>query len=201
MEFKTKGYQENSIVFTLPSVEVGSILEYRVQIHYNDQIIDPPRWNIQQTYFVHKAHYFFHPEQGGYRTQLFYEYLPANGPIKVQRDKGGFKLDMTDVPPIPDDDWAPPLNTVRWRVEFFYSFADSSTAFWDSAGKIWASSTEEFIRPSGTLKKAVAGMVEPGDTDEQKARKIYAAVHEARQHRFQPREIGGGAQEGQAQRD
>lgn len=176
VEFKTKGYQENSIVFTLPSVEVGSILEYRLQIHYNEGIIDPPRWNIQQTYYVRKAHYFFHPEPGTFLTQLFYEYLPANGPIKVERDKSGFKLDMTDVPPVPDEDWAPPLNAVRWRVEFFYSFAQSSTAFWDSAGKTWASSTEEFIKPSGTLKKAVAGMVDPGDSDEQKARKIYAAV-------------------------
>src|SRR5579864_9324494 len=34
VEFKTKGLQWNSLVFTLPSVEVGSILEYRVKFKY-----------------------------------------------------------------------------------------------------------------------------------------------------------------------
>ena len=26
---------------------------------------------------------------------------------------------MTDIPPEPDEDWMPPLNTLRWRVEFY----------------------------------------------------------------------------------
>jgi len=34
VEFKTKGLQLNSLVFTLPSAEVGSILEYRVKFKY-----------------------------------------------------------------------------------------------------------------------------------------------------------------------
>jgi hypothetical protein len=40
----------------LPSVEVGSILEYRYQSQ-NDDNISSPHWEIQQPYFVHKAHY------------------------------------------------------------------------------------------------------------------------------------------------
>jgi len=48
-------------VFTLPSVEVGSILEYRYELRYDDNTYSSPTWEIQQKYFVHKAHYEFTP--------------------------------------------------------------------------------------------------------------------------------------------
>ena len=67
MDYKTANRQVNQMVFTLPSVEVGSILEYRLDIQYSDDIVSSPTWLIQQPYFVHKAHYFFRPEQTGGR--------------------------------------------------------------------------------------------------------------------------------------
>ena len=53
--------QYNRKVFTLPSVEVGSILEYAYQIHYDDKWVSEPNWRIQQPYFIHRAHYAFKP--------------------------------------------------------------------------------------------------------------------------------------------
>ena len=61
MDVKSKGYQVNSLVFTLPSAEVGSILEYRLQIDRSPFWRFEPIWYIQKPYFVHKAHYYFHP--------------------------------------------------------------------------------------------------------------------------------------------
>src|SRR5580700_11310075 len=60
-DVKTKGFQLNTMVFTLPSVEVGSILEYRLQLRYDDNMVSSPTWDVQQPYFVHKAHYMFTP--------------------------------------------------------------------------------------------------------------------------------------------
>ena len=48
-------------VFTLPSVEVGSILEFAYQLRYDDNHFSSPFWEIQRDYFVHKAHYQFTP--------------------------------------------------------------------------------------------------------------------------------------------
>jgi len=48
-------------VFTLPSVEVGSILEYHYDLEYEDNQYSSPQWEIQKPYFVHKAHYSFLP--------------------------------------------------------------------------------------------------------------------------------------------
>jgi len=48
-------------VFTLPSVEVGSILEFTYTIRYDDNHYSSPMWEIQRDYFVHKGHYQFTP--------------------------------------------------------------------------------------------------------------------------------------------
>jgi hypothetical protein len=193
MDVKTGGRQINQMVFTLPNVEVGSILEYRLQLRYGDNTVSSPRWDIQQPFFVHKAHYYFVPSSGGgyisnSRGQILDRIMLTTSGVAntaVTHDqKGHYALDLTDIPPIPTDDWMPPLNTIRWRVEFYYTYATSGVDFWDSEGKRWAKDVEHFTNPSGKIKDAVAQIVAPTDTDEQKARKIYAAVMKLDNTRF-----------------
>jgi hypothetical protein len=195
MDFKTKTRQVNEMVFTLPSVEVGSIFEYRLQIRYADDIVSSPSWEIQQTYFVHKAHYVFTPDKGGghYITNSRDEILDRLAytsttatliPKVVHEISGRYTLDLTDIPPLPNDDWMPPLNTIKWRLEFYYTHAASTANFWESEGKFWAKESERFANPSSSLKKAVSDIVSPGDSDEQKARKIYAVVMKLDNTRF-----------------
>lgn len=185
IDVKTKEFQVNSMVFTLPAVEVGSILEYRWQIRYDDGMVSSPTWEIQQPYFVHKAHYVFQPTKdldritngrGDLANNLTYMLLVGNG-AKMARDiSDRYSLDVSDVPPIPKDDWMPPLNTFNWRAEFYYSPYMNGGEFWQKEGKRWAKETDHFANPSNALKTAVAGIVSPGDTDEQKAHKIYDKV-------------------------
>jgi hypothetical protein len=174
MDVKINAYQENSLVFTLPDVEVGSILEYRVRFSRSGRWAFLPKWKIQKPYFVHKAHYSFDP---GYFKNLAYSTSLGSDAKVVQDIMSTFILDITDVPPEPDEDWMPPMNTLRWRVEFFADTgAGSAEKFWENARKHWANWIREFIKSKGEFKAAVAGIVAPGDTDEQKAVKLYAAV-------------------------
>jgi hypothetical protein len=172
VEFKTKGLQVNSMVFTLPSVEVGSILEYRVKFKYG-QDAPYPTWKIQQDIFVRKAHF-------SYKTSYPVTYIQrlGNG-VKVAEKHSTystFSLDTNDVAAVPSEDWMPPLNTFKWKVEFFYTSFKSTKEFWDYAGKNWAEFVNEFTNPTSNLKRAVADMVAPGDSETVKAQKIYAAV-------------------------
>lgn len=65
-------------VFSLPSVEVGSILEYRWTIHMGDAQVsgvdssqqgyinsalagEIPSWSLQQPIFIHKEHFYYNP--------------------------------------------------------------------------------------------------------------------------------------------
>jgi len=174
MAIKTKDFQENSFTFTLPSAEVGSILEYRLKIERSMDWEFLPTWRIQTPYFIRKAHYSFRP---GYFANLMYSTYVGTSGQTVQNKKDVSSLDITDVPPEPSDDWMPPINTLRWRVEFFSTTGiTTGQAFWDNHGKTWAESVNEFTKPTGKIKDALAGIIAPTDSDEQKAQKIYAAV-------------------------
>ena len=185
-DVKTKEFQINTMVFTLPSVEVGSILEYRLQIRYDDNRFSSPDWEVQQPYFVHKAHYSFSPAKGGGYTlvnnrgeALTRLMVGAIGGIgdKVKKSMTGvYELDLTDIPAIPSEDWMPPQNSINWRVQFYYTQYYTGAEFWQKEGNRWQKETDHFANPSKTLKEAVATIIAPTDSEEQKARKIYAEV-------------------------
>jgi hypothetical protein len=184
VDVKAKDYQMNKMVFTLPDAQVGSILEYRLELQYDDSVVMSPNWKIQQPYFVHKAHYFFSPSSSGYITNSRGEPMDhimflviGRNPLRPVRDAlGHFTLDATDIPAIPDEDWMPPLNSLNSRVEFYYTHATSSAEFWGTEAKNWEKDTTRFASVSKTIKDAAAGIVGSGDTDEVKAKKLYDAV-------------------------
>jgi hypothetical protein len=181
-------------VFTLPSVEVGSILEYRYELRYDDNHFSSPTWEIQRPYFVHKAHYAFTPFQafqpgnqkstGRYlldtdgsavNTLIWWVNLPKG--VSLKTDSGvSYSLDMTEIPPIPDEDWMPPVESVLSKVRFYYKHDGDAKEFWISAAKRWSKEADHFAEPSSTIHEAVSGLVAPGDSDLGKAKKLYAAV-------------------------
>lgn len=183
-------------VFTLPSVEVGSILEYRYELHYDDDQFSSPQWEIQRPYFIHAAHYSFTPfkefmpegtpgkETSIYLTDsrgrvahslIWWPHLPPGVVVKTSMN-GSYSVDVTDVPPIPDEAWMPPIRSFLYSVNFYYSFATNLNEFWPSEGKLWSKDVDKFAEPSSALKSAVNGLIAPGDSDLDKARKLYAAV-------------------------
>ncbi|HKD59632.1 MAG TPA: DUF3857 domain-containing protein [Terracidiphilus sp.] len=184
-DVKTKEFQYNTKVFTLPNVEVGSILEYRLQIRYDDNVVSSPTWDVQQPYFIHKAHYVFQPvsdlegitnSRGDALNRLMWVVVGQKD-VKVAHDnQGRYTFDISDVPAIPTDDWMPPLNSLNWRVEFYYTPYANGAEFWQKEGKRWAKETDHFAEPTKTLREATAKIVSPSDTEEQKARKLYDEV-------------------------
>ncbi len=181
---KSGDLQANKKVFTLPNVEVGSILEYYYEIHYDDNRYSSPDWRVQQSYFVHKAHYEFTAEtdlelvdQHGriIRRLLWWPQLPSG--IAVQNSIGGkFTLNMTDIPPAPDEEWMPPIDSLLYRVGFYYTAAIDSRTFWLDEVKLWSKDVDQFAEPSKTIKDVVAGLIAPTDSDLDKAKKLYVAV-------------------------
>ncbi|MGA2907519.1 MAG: DUF3857 domain-containing protein [Terracidiphilus sp.] len=164
-------------VFTLPSVEVGSVLEYSYLLRINDprSYYESPIWEIQQKYFVDKAHYEFAPT--GFPGIFWRPILPSGASVK--RGAGGqLSLDVTDIPPIPDEQWMPPIESFLYSVRIYYGglALQSVDDFWQAAGKNWSKDVDHFVEPSKTIRDAVAGLVAPADSDLVKAQKLYAAV-------------------------
>jgi len=183
LELKQNDVQENKVVFSLPSVEVGSVLEYRIQMESSGGV-PAPEWELQKDYFVHQEHFKF--KQGIHRSgayshgvveeRVMVQRIPHDDTIQVKNSGDTFTVDMTDVPPLPHEDWMPPIHSLRWRVSFYYTYAITAGEYWKKEAEFWKSDVENFAKVTGTLKTAAAGMVSPGDSEEDKARKIYSAV-------------------------
>lgn len=186
-------------VFSLPDVQVGSIIEYRYRLSYDKMYFEPPHFYLQQPVFVHKAHYHFVPFQlngsstvvvtkdamGHEQTAenlLYLQELPPGA--KVQETVNGYDLVVENVPPVPDEPYSPPMDSFAYRLIFYYTGAFSGQDFWKNEGKIWSKDVDRFAKPSDKIKAAVAQIVAPGDTDLVKLQKIYAAVMTVENTRF-----------------
>ncbi|MFZ0662448.1 MAG: DUF3857 and transglutaminase domain-containing protein [Acidobacteriaceae bacterium] len=178
-------------VFSMPDVQVGSIIEYRWILEYDSSIVSSPDWQIQQDIPVEKAHYHFLPSHdlnGGsvYITThenghdnvaniLLYTYILPPG-VKVREGVDGYDLTVENIPAMPKGDYLPPFKSLAYRLTFYYSPFRTTAEYWKTEGKYWSKDFDHFADPSGKIRAAVNGITAPGDTDEQKVEKIYDAV-------------------------
>jgi hypothetical protein len=185
VEHKGTGFQMNKMVFTLPSVEVGSILEYRWQLRYDDETLSSPQWEVQQPYYVRKAHYSFFPfkymervtdSKGNASSRLLYSYSLPTGAKVVYEASGRYALDVADVAPMPEEEYMPPLDSLKEQVTFYYSPYLSKEEYWKHEGERWSKEMDHFADETKTLKDAVSQIVTPADNEDTKARKLYDAV-------------------------
>lgn len=190
---KTQETKQMAKVFSLPDVEVGSIIEYRYTKRYDDNYYISPRWYIQTALFTRKAHYVWRPtslqltssdDRGQLTSTIAWTpILPKGTEVKQTRAPGNdgqltLEVNAHDVPPAPDEELMPPITSLTYRVLFYYSPYRSNEDFWKSEGKHWSKVQDKFIGPGSGVKAAVQQLTASTDTQEQKLRKIYAAVME-----------------------
>ena len=175
LEVKSGDYRWQRKVFTLPSVEVGSILEYAYQVR---RAWSAPVWWVQKKYFVHKAHFQFVPFDQDLVNLILWPNLPEGAVVK--KDVAGrFNLDITDVPPAPDEQWMPPTDSILYKVRFYYASRYHSLDvddYWKEGAQEWSKDVDKFAEPTKTIHDAVNGLIQPGDSDVDKATKLYTAV-------------------------
>lgn len=175
-------------VFTLPDVQVGSVLEYRYILDYDNNTISSPQWYIQRPLFVHKAHYHFVPSdhyqdftttdaQGhqNLANHLLYTGVLPKG-AQVREGLDGYDLVLEDVPALVDEKDEVPMDSVSERLLFYYTPFTGAKEFWDYEGKKWSQSVDSFAKDGSVIGAAVSKIVAPGDTDALKVQKIYEAV-------------------------
>ena len=175
-------------VFTLPAVQVGSILEYRYKLRWDDSSFWSPNWFIQGDLYVRKAHYDWKPTQRAtvdskgnvnYGSASWTPFLPEGAKVMQTSMPNGqafLTLDVHDIPPIVKEADMPPMQSVSYRVLFYYSHYPTYAAFWRENGKDWSKERDKFIGPNGTVKDYAATLISPGDSEQQKADKLYAAI-------------------------
>lgn len=185
---KAGNVKYKSKVFTLPDVQVGSILEYRFKIHYGDGYFINPNWYIQSNLFLKSAHYQWIPtthevisEMDGGDISNAIAWTPLLPPGAAVKDAviGGvdtISLDIANVPPVAHEEMMPPMDSISYRVLFYYTGYHSSGEYWKKTGERWSDRTNRFIGPGGKLKSAVEASHVAGETQDKTLRRLYAQV-------------------------
>jgi hypothetical protein len=197
---KTQGVKILAKVFTLPDVTVGSIIEYRYKMHYDDGYYTSPQWYIQSDLWTRKAHYLWRPidlsgnitlvnARGGSDTMIAWaSILPTGAEVKRSNVPGSnqaiLELNPHDIPPSPQEEFMPPIQSFTYRVLFYYTGYRTSDEFWKNEGKFWAKTQDKFIGPGPAVTAAVKDLVASSDTPDQKLHKLYAAVMKLENTRY-----------------
>ena len=191
-----KGPRGTETSFTMPGVDVGSVIEYRYQVRY-DRYLTAPDWKLQKEYFIHKEHFVFRPSKqflpqqskdvGAGDSQLkdphdniltdirFRPVLPA-GKTLTANAMGNYVIDLTDVPAIPNEKFAPPLTDAAYGVDFFYTYTPDVKDYWQKQMSFWMKAVNAYTAPTQALQNAVKEVVSPSDSPLDKAKKLYDMV-------------------------
>jgi hypothetical protein len=189
---KGKEFKYQARVFTLPDVEVGSIIEYRYNTRIDDNVFEAPNWYLQDDLFIKNAHFMWYPtihelssSKGSVNTITWFPILPAGvklashdvpAPNLSGVKQQVYEVSAQDIAPQPDEEYMPPIRSLTYRVLFAYSPFYNIQEYWKSEGKQWSKGEDSFIGPDGTLKAATGKIIAGAQTQDEKLRKIYAAV-------------------------
>jgi hypothetical protein len=164
----------------MPSVTVGSILEYGY--HFANQntllrsLIDwfAPVWQVQKPYFVRSAHFSLKLPEGFEPEDIHWvANLPAGATL--DRPKGHIELNLRNIPARVTEEYMPPSTTAFYNVRFSY-YRGKSIRYWGQSGERMDFAWSAFDEPSRLLREAVKNIIQPGDNDETKLRRLYLAV-------------------------
>ena len=56
---------------------------------------------------------------------IWWNRLPPGVTMKTSVN-GSYSVDVTDVPPIPDEEWMPPIESFLYKVSFYYKAASNA---------------------------------------------------------------------------
>jgi len=185
---KTKGVKTLVKTFSIPDVQVGSIVEYHWNYDFSDHYIFNSYWALSDELFTRLAKFSLKPYPEFGVRWTWPAGLPAGtDPPKQDPDKV-VRMVAKDVPAFQVEDYMPPENELKFRVVFIYSedTVESDPAkFWRNFGKKQNDHLESFIGKHKDLEAAVSQIVSPSDSSDVKLRKIYDRVQKLRNLSFE----------------
>ena len=190
---KAKGVKYMAKTFTLPNVQVGSIIEYSYAVDLSEYKIFDSHWILSDDLFTKAANFTLKPYTSSYipiNVRWSWQGLPAGTEPPKQGPDHIVRLQVQNIPAFHTEDYMPPENELKARVDFTYSDElpeRDANQFWKKKGKKLNDSVESFIGKRKAMEQAVAQIVSPNDSPEVKLRKIYARVQQLRNTSYEVR--------------
>jgi hypothetical protein len=168
--------------FQLPAVETGCIVEYRYRHHFAYGWAYNSRWILSDDLFTRTAKFSLVPNPLLSLRWSWTNGLPPGTP-EPRMEKGRVVLEAHDVAAFVTEDRMPPEDELKSRVDFIYTWGPLETdpaVFWRKFGIEAYKGIQTFADKRAAMERAVAQIIAPGDSDEQKLRKIYARMQRLR---------------------
>jgi hypothetical protein len=182
---KAKGVKYMAKTFTMPDVQVGSIIEYAYIVSLPDYSLYDSHWILSDELFTRKAKFSLKPYHFALRWS--WSRLPQGTDAPTEAEHM-IRLEVKNIPAFPTEDFMPPANELKARVDFTYSdsiLEKDVDKFWKQRGKLWNSRLEDFVGRRKAMEEAVAQIVSPSDSPEVKLQKVYSRVQQIRNTSFE----------------
>lgn len=175
--------------FTLPEANVGSIIEYKYKIQFEDSFTTD-HWVLQHDLYTVKEDFTFKAYEGallgsdfelGSRVAWVSLHLKSEQVPTRVKDRGA-ELHLQKMPAFETEEYMPPENNYKPEVYFFYVSPEVKTAdgYWEERGKKWYEGIEHFIGNHKEAKEAALAAIGNETDPEKKLRKLYARAQEIR---------------------
>jgi hypothetical protein len=186
---KAKGMKYLAKTFTLPDVQVGSIIEYHYTYNFTEHYIYDSHWILSDELFTRHAKFSLRPNREFALRWMWPIGLPqGTTQPKLEPSTGIVRMESTNIPAFQVEDYMPPQNELKFRVDFQYSeeqYQEDPAKFWKERGKKLNGRVESFTGKTKAMEQAVSQVVSPSDTPEAKAQKIYARVQQLKNTSFE----------------
>lgn len=183
---KAKGVKYMAKTFTLPEVQVGSVIEYSYTVDLPEYTLYDSHWILSDELFTKNAAFSLKPYTNDYipfNVRWSWQGLPAGTDPPKEGPDHVVRMQAHNIPAFRTEDYMPPENELKSRVDFTYSDElpeKDANAFWKKRGKKLNGSVESFVNKRKAMEQAVAQIVSPTDAPEVKLQKIYARVQQLR---------------------
>lgn len=189
---KARGLRYLAKTFTVPDVQVGSIVEYYYTINLREHLLFESRWILNDDeLFTRRARFILTPYKARYghmSLRRSWQGLPP-GVQPVEGPNHVFTMDISDIPALEIEDFMPPPLEEEGRVNFIYEdryFERDPVEYWRHVGRDWNDYLEAFIAKPKAMQEAVSHLISPTDTPEVKLRKLYERVQQLRNTSYEP---------------
>jgi hypothetical protein len=190
---KAKGFRYMAKTLTLPDVTVGSIIEYSYTIDLTDHYIYDSHWILSSDLFTKQARFSLRPYKSSYvPVSLHWSWndLPPGTAAPKEDAQHIVRMDSSNIPAFQAEDFMPPENELKSRVDFTYSeesFESDIDKFWKKVGKKLNGRVETFVDKRGAMQQAVSQIISRNDPPDLKLQKLYARVQQLRNTSFEVR--------------
>jgi hypothetical protein len=190
---KARGLKYLAKTFTLPDVQVGSIIEYYFTRDFSEYVVYDSHWILSHELFTKSAKFSLKPYHSDYSNMSVRWSWQGLPPGTVEPKAGPdhiVRLEAKNIPAFQTEDYMPPENELKSRVDFTYSedsLERDADKFWKKTGKDLNAQLEATVGKHKAMEQAVAQIVSANDSPEAKLQKIYARVQQLRNTSYELR--------------